>query len=138
MSDVLNQEQKDVEWDAITRFKEYCKSNMERYLENDEYCSLAVCVMLREWIERYCYEALPKGCRVQFLNEHSTQKKLCFAMQNGVKYPEIFSLLSLIYNDPLHATNKKDSRQTLCSQLHDNTIKATIAKVKELCDKKQI
>ena len=135
MSDVLNQEQKDAGWNEIARFKEYCKSNIEHYLTNKEFCPLAVCVMLREWIERYCYEALPEGCREQFLNEHSTQKKLCFAMQNGVEYPEIFSLLSLIYNDPLHATDKKDLRQTLYSRLHNNTIKAMIVKVKELCDK---
>ena len=135
MSDVLNQEQKDAGWNEIARFKEYCKSNIEHYLTNKEFCPLAVCVMLRESIERYCYEALPEGCREQFLNEHSTQMKLCFAMQNGVEYPEIFSLLSLIYNDPLHATDKKDLRQTLYSRLHNNTIKAMIVKVKELCDK---
>ena len=53
MSDVLNQEQKDAGWNEIARFKEYCKSNVEHYLKNEEFCPLAVCVMLREWIERY-------------------------------------------------------------------------------------
>lgn len=135
MSDILNQEQKDSGWNEIEKYKEYCNANLENYLGGRDFCPLAVCVMLREWIERYCYEALPEDCKNQFLNEHSTQKKLYFTAKNGVEYPEIFSLLSLIYNDPLHATDKKDLRQTLYSRLHNNTIKAMIVKVKELCEK---
>ena len=135
MSDVLNQTLKNEGWNEIAKFKKYCKSNVEHYLRNEEFCPLAVCVMLREWIERYCYEALPEGCKEQFLDEHSTQKKLYFAAQNGVEYPEVFSLLSLIYNDPLHATDKKDLRQTLYSRLHNNTIRTMIVRVKELCEK---
>ena len=136
MSDVLNQEQKDAGWGAITKFKEYCKSNVEHYLENKEYCPLAVCVMLREWIEGYCYEELHEDCKEQFLKKHGTQKKLNYAEENGIEYPEIFSLLGLIYNNPLHATDKKDLRQTLYSRLQNNTIRAMIANVKELCKPK--
>lgn len=132
MSDILNQEQKDAGWNEIEKYKEYCNANVENYLGGKEFCPLAVCVMLREWVERYCYEKLREDYRDQFLAEHGTQKKLNYAEEKGVEYPEVFSLLGLIYNDPLHATDKKDLRQTLYSRLHNNTIRAMIGEVKAL------
>ena len=48
--------------------------------------------------------------------------------------PETFHLLGLIYNDPLHATNRNniDLRQTLYSRLENNTIKGIIEEIYQL------
>lgn len=137
LSEALNQDLRNAHWNDVPRFKEYCKSNVEHYLDNEEFCPLAVCVMLREWIESFCYQHLSEDKKNDFLNVRSTQRKLLFAEGNGVDCPEIFSLLGLIYNDPLHATDKKDLRQTLYSRLHNNTIKAMITQVKDMCDKQE-
>lgn len=135
MSDVLNHDQKNANWDNIHKFKEYCLKNMNAYLDDkgDRFCPLAVCVALREWIESYCYNKLPDDAKEGFFEEHGTQKKLSYAQVNGVDCPEIFSLLGLIYNDPLHAKDQKDLRQTLYSRLQNNTIRAMIKRVKEIC-----
>lgn len=138
ISDVLNLNQKNAHWNDINKFKEYCFSNMNAYLggKGEKFCPLAVCVALREWIESYCYHNLPDAAKKGFLEKHGTQKKLSYAQDNGVRYPEIFSLLGLIYNDPLHANDKKDLRQTLYSRLQNNTIRAMIKEIKKICTSK--
>ena len=67
--------------------------------------------------------------------EHGTQNKLKFAESNGVNYPEIFDLLGLIYNDSLHAPDKKNLPQILYSRLQNNTIRTMILRVKTFVDK---
>lgn len=138
MSDVLDLEQKNAHWNDIGNFKEYCFNNMNAYLEDngEKFCPLAVCVALREWIESYCYNKLPNDTKEDFLKEHGTQKKLSYAQDKGVDYPEIFCLLGLVYNDPLHAKDKKDLRQTLYSRLQNNTIRAMVKKVQNICTQK--
>ena len=125
MSDVLSQPQINAHWNEITKFKEYCFSQVENYLNNDVFCPLAVCVALREWIEKYCYDKLPNNeLKESLIIAHGTQKKLILLQSQNIDYPEIFDLLGFIFNDPLHATDKKDLRQTLYSRLHNNTIRA--------------
>lgn len=133
MSGILNQAQKDAHWGDINKFKEYCNKNVDNYFNNKVFCPLAVCIMLREWIESYCYNQLQNDKKDNFLKEHGTQDKLLYAQNNGIDYPEIFNFLGLIYNDPLHATDRKDLRQTLYSRLQNNTIRAMIKKVKDIC-----
>lgn len=122
-------------WGNITNFKESCKNHLEKYLNNEEYDPLAVCVALREKVESYCYNKLySEADKINFLEEHGTGEKLKYAEEHGVDVPEIFMLLSNLYNDPLHATNKNNKNicQTLYSRMENNTIRKMIGIVKRM------
>lgn len=130
----LNPKLVNAQWNDIKKFAKYCENQMQEYLSAQPYCPLAVCVQLRRLIEQYCYKSLATGNEKQeFLNTHKTRKKLEYYQQRGNQYPEIFSLLGVIYNDSLHNTDKKNLRQILYSRLQNNTIIEMIKNVVELC-----
>lgn len=136
MHDVVNMS--DPNWNDIPTFKAYCIRQTNEYLNGSRYDSLAVCVALREMIEKICYSKLStEEQKVQFL-EHSngTETKIDYTESLDVVLPETFSLLGLIYNDPLHPNNKNkiDLRQTLYSRLENNTIKGMISEIKKMYD----
>ena len=116
------------QWKNINKFKEYCKNQTKNYISQVDYDSIAICVWLRECIEKYIYDSLSSDKKSDFLELHGTQKKIQYAEEFGVNCPEIFSLLGLIYNDNLHTDNKSniDSRETLYSRLENNTIREMI------------
>ena len=118
-------------WRNIATFKQYCKNETDKYIAGQSYDSVAICVWLRECIEKYLYDNLPPDKKVSFLEEHGTNNKLELAEENAVDCPEVFSMLGLIYNDYLHLDNKSnmDSRETLYSRLENNTIREMIKKV---------
>ena len=127
-------EMSDPDWGNIPKFKIYCEEQLVKYLTNQPYDALAVCVQLREIIEKYCYNQLDEQYKDAFIEEHGTEKKLLFMEERGYILPETFSLLGLIYNDPLHPYNKKqiDLRQTLYSRLENNTIRGMIGEINTL------
>ncbi len=118
-------------WKDIRVFKNYCKGETDKYLNCMDYDSVAVCVWLRECIEKYIYDSLPAGKKTMLVDIFKTNKKIQFAEENGIICPEIFSMLGLIYNDSLHTDNKSkiDSREILYSRLENNTIREMIRKV---------
>lgn len=125
---------RDPHWGNIPTFKSFCKTQLDCYLRSERYDAIAVCVALREMIEKYVYNNLREDYKSTFLEKHGTEKKLEYASQVGFIYPETFSLLGLIYNDPLHPTNKNqiDLRQTLFSRLENNTIRGMIDEIAKL------
>lgn len=133
LTDVI--EMNDPNWGDVPTFKAYCKRQLDNYLADEatSYDALAVCVELREIIEKYCFDNLPGDEQKRiFLDEKmGTEPKLEYADEQGVVCPETFSLLGLIYNDPLHPNNKNkvDLRQTLYSRLENNTIRGMIAEI---------
>ena len=126
----------DPKWGDVHLFKSYCKNHLEKYISNEEFDALAVCVALREIIEEYCYNKLvndeQKRCFLD--NIHGTGNKINYVENLGIICPETFHILGLIYNDPLHATNKNniDLRQTLYSRLENNTIKGIVEEIYQM------
>lgn len=121
-------------WGNIDTFKEYCKEQMDNYLDNEEYDPLAVCVALREIIESRIYSRFTEPVhRNEFIEIHGTQKKLNYAEEQGIDVPEIYYLLGNIYNDPMHVDNKSNKliTQTLYSRLENNTVRNMIKKVRD-------
>lgn len=131
MSDII--QLYDPKWGNLHLFKSYCKNNVLKYINGEEYDALALCVALREIIEEYCYKKLDNDeQRGYFLdNIHGTENKINYVENLGIICPETFHILGLIYNDSLHATNKNniDLRQTLYSRLENNTIKGIIGEI---------
>jgi len=118
-------------WKHVSDFKKYCSDETNKYLDGNNYDSVAICVCLREHIEKYIYDKLPTDeLKKKLVDEiHGTKDKIAFAEGNGIECPEIFSLLGLIYNEYLHTKNNKsliDSRETLYSRLSNNTIREMI------------
>lgn len=137
LSSVLNKEQINAGWNDISKFKEFCMRNYVKYVANEDFCPIAVCVVLREWIESYCYKNLLDDKKEEFLEKKKTKNKMNYAQDNGVDVPETFRLLGLIYNNPLHVTGDGYIlRQTLFSRLQNNTIRSMIKHVEDLCSKK--
>lgn len=134
MDDVIGM--KDPNWNNIPTFKAYCFRQTEEYLKGKRYDALAVCVALREMIEKYCYQKLEtEEQKIHFLdNSLGTENKINYVEKFNIVLPETFSLLGLIYNDPLHPNNKNkiDLRQTLYSRLENNTIKGMISEIKKM------
>lgn len=125
----------DPNWGNIPVFKRYCAEQLIKYLDHQPYDALAVCVQLRELIEKYCYYQLAPEYKQAFLDDaHGTEKKIDYMEERGYVVPETFSLLGLIYNDPLHPYNKNkiDLRQTLYSRLENNTIRGMVEEIKEM------
>ena len=127
---------KDPNWNNIPTFKAYCLRQTEEYLKGKKYDALAVCVALREMIEKYCYQKLEtEEQKKHFLDEScGTENKISYVEKFDIVLPETFSLLGLIYNDPLHPNNKNkiDLRQTLYSRLENNAIKGMISEIKKM------
>ena len=137
VSSVLTPEQKKANWNDISNFKKDCFIQFDNYIKVKKFCPLSICVVLREWIESYCYNKLSdENEKAAFLLVHGTKNKLEFAESNGVNYPEIFDLLGLIYNDSLHAPDKKNLQQILYSRLQNNTIRTMILSVKTFVEEK--
>ena len=136
MDDIIGMN--DPNWNDIPTFKKYCLHQTQEYLDNHRYDSLAVCVALREMIEKYCFQNLgTEEQKKHFLDDSfGTEKKLSYLETLGIVIPETFSLLGLIYNDPLHPNNKNniDLRQTLYSRLENNTIKGMVEEIKRQYD----
>ena len=134
MEDVIGMN--DPNWNDIPTFKAYCLRQTEEYLKGIRYDSLAVCVALREMIEKYCYQKLEtENQKKKFLDDSfGTENKINYVETFNFVLPETFSLLGLIYNDPLHTNNKNkiDLRQTLYSRLENNIIKGMISEIKKL------
>lgn len=134
MEDIIGMN--DPNWNDIPTFKAYCLRQAEEYLKGLRYDSLAVCVALREMIEKYCYQKLEtENQKKNFLDgSFGTENKINYVETFNIVLPETFSLLGLIYNDPLHTNNKNkiDLRQTLYSRLENNIIKGMISEIKKL------
>ena len=53
------------------------------------------------------YDQLPPELRNDFLNTKTTEAKLIFASEHNIEIPEIYFLLGIIYNPPLHADKER-------------------------------
>jgi hypothetical protein len=137
----LNLKLKANEWNDVNVFKRYCMKHLDYYLgikaETDKkenvkpYDSLAVCIALREIIEKYCYTMLGKKYQDEFLDTHETLPKIEFAKKHGVEVPETFILLSNVYNEHLHVRGNHIELDLLLSRLGNEGIKHMIQEVKQ-------
>jgi len=117
------------EWKTVEVFKNYCEKQLENYLGCETYDPMAVCVALREHIEKEIYDKLTnEEEKTQFLEEHGTAKKLEYAVNRGIVVPEVFFLLGNIHNAPLHVDEKHGIKveQALYSKLENNIIREMI------------
>lgn len=83
-------------------FRSKAFEELQNYVEGKEYDLALVCCGLRLHVEKYAYERLAQNDRITFLGIYKTVDKLSFAKEKGVNVPEIYFLLSIIYNEAMH------------------------------------
>ena len=110
---------------------------MRKYLyENKKYDPIAICLALRLKIEEICYKKFKSSeLQNEFLKTKKTKNKLEFCFEKGIEVPEIFFLLGIIYNAPLHLKEGQDISIPLSNKLENLIIKNMIRNVFEKYDK---
>lgn len=98
---------------------------VKQYLNGQPADPFAVCIATRVRIEKNaCDQLSTPELKREFITTHETIKKLEFCLKKGVEIPEIYFLLSIIYNSTLHATDK--NAETIAKQLLRNLTNITI------------
>ena len=106
-------------------FHPLMREEVRKYLNGQEADPFAICIALRIKLEQWAYDYLSsESLKAEFISTHETQKKLEFAADNGVRIPELFYLLGIIYNSSLHATT--ENIDILGKRLLRNLTNATI------------
>lgn len=70
--------------------------------------------------------------KIDFIATYKTDEKLDFALDNGVDFPEIYSLLGVVYNETLHLTPKEDKLTPVAIKLQNGIIYKMISDVYNL------
>ena len=107
------------------------KEVTDRYLSGLNYDSLKICLAVRIKIEETAYNLLSEPSdKNKFIKTHRTKQKLSFIAQDkGIDYPEIWSLLGIIYNDNLHWKDNKDYETPLRSKLSNIIVRNMISNI---------
>lgn len=120
------------DWANCVSFHKKISRELRRYLfESTPYDPIAVCIALRIQIEKLAYEKLKDvNLQTEFLDgTNGTRKKLNFCVNKGRRIPEVYYLLSIIYNTSLHLKQEEDSRVPLSIKLDNINIKRMIESV---------
>ena len=119
-------------WGTPFAFRKKIDRECRKYLyePNRSFDPLAVCLSVRQKIEELVYAQLDtKEVKEGFLDEHGTNKKLDYAHEHGVSFPETYHLLSIIYNPPLHSSGDLDLSKPLGIKLDNTVIKNMIMRL---------
>lgn len=108
-------------------YEQLYKEVLNKYLNDQPYNCLNVCLAVRIKIEKLAYQKLEsEEDKAQFLAIHGTKNKLEFVAEKGVNYPEVWALLGLIHNVHLHWKENRDFETPLKSKLSNFVIKQMI------------
>lgn len=117
------------DWGKPSAFKKKIGRIFRTYLFESEkqYDPLAVCIFIRTYIEENVYNELKNNEEKQeFLLTHTTNEKLHYAQEHGVLVSDLYFLLGIIYNHPLHLNENEDISKPLGMKLDNPTIKSMI------------
>lgn len=120
--------QKDI--DTSNKLKEKSYLEMEKYINCKSYNPLYTFLAVRLKIEERVYCLLQsEEHKIEFLRLHGTTNKLEFADNLGIKIPEMYYLLGIIYNDSMHIDSEGKNINRLCYKLDNEVIRSIISKV---------
>lgn len=107
------------------------KEVTNKYLAGLNYDCLKICLAVRIKIEEKAYNLLSgPSDKNKFIETHRTKQKLSFIAQDKeIDYPEIWSLLGIIYNDNLHWKDNKDYETPLRSKLSNIIVRNMISNI---------
>lgn len=119
------------DWGDSKKFMRKIYREMQKYIDGKKkYDPIAVCFALRKVIEMKVYNNIPSPSEKEiFLDTNGTKNKLFYSQEIGIKVPEIFFLLGIIYNTSLHLYDGQDISKPLAQKLDNMTIKKLIQEV---------
>lgn len=115
-------------WGDSSIFEIYINDEFGKYLSNESiYDPFAVCCAVRKKIEEFVYNQLEnEDFKEEFIETNKTPNKLDYADSKGVKIPETYYLLGIIYNDGLHWKNHESA---IAGKLEHLTIRKMISEI---------
>lgn len=115
-------------WGDSSIFEIYINDEFGKYLSNESiYDPFAVCCAVRKKIEESVYNQLEnEDFKEEFIETNKTPNKLDYADSKGVKIPETYYLLGIIYNDGLHWKNHESA---IAGKLEHLTIRKMISEI---------
>lgn len=102
---------------------------LEKYKSSQDYDIALTCCGLRIYIEKNIYEKLNADQRAEFLSKHKTVDKLSYAKQQGIEVPEVYFLLSIIYNECLHLDSQCKKLKPIACKLKNKVIQNMISEI---------
>lgn len=117
------------DWGTPPKFFKKIFREVRRYLfEDDTFDPLAICFGVRIQIEQLIYDKIqdPENRRKFIEENNGTKNKLHFAQSIGIRIPETYFLLGIIYNTSLHLSQGQDISKPLGLKLENETIKQMI------------
>ncbi len=117
-------------WGIDNNFYLYIYQEVQNYLNNNNYDPFAVCCGIRVKIEEITYNKIEDdGNKILFIQKKMTRPKLEFAESIGIRSPEVYYLLGIVYNDGMHWKNNTDNISPIVSKLENLTIKKIISEI---------
>jgi len=110
-------------------FRQKAIEELENYKNNREYDPALVCCGLRLYIEQKAYEQLSDEYKSNFLSLKTTTGKLKFAKEKGVNIPEVYFLLSIIYNEAMHLDSQCQKIHPISCKLRNKVIHHMIVEI---------
>ena len=91
-------------------YKELFQEVNDKYLVSDSntFDPIKVALAIRIKIEKIIYNKVSSNLKDKLIEEHTTKGKIEFAESHNVEVPEIYYILSPVYNDILHLPNNND------------------------------
>lgn len=91
-------------------YKELFQEVTDKYLVSDSntFDPIKVALAIRIKIEKMIYNEVSPNLRDKLIEEHTTKGKIEFADSYNLEVPEIYYILSPVYNDILHLSNNND------------------------------
>jgi hypothetical protein len=113
-------------------FQQHVTNELNKYLNDEDGDPISICCAVRITLEQIVYEKLDEDKKEIFINTHKTIEKFIYAESTGVRVPELFYLLGVIYNEALHIKKEYDNFTPLISKLNNKTIKHMIKQAIEI------
>lgn len=107
---------------------------IEKFLKDETYDPLKIICAIRVKIEKIVYDWLEtEDQKTNYIETHTTIKKLNYAVEEGIYVPEDFFLLQPLFNDGLHMNNNENQArnkiQSVCLKLDNIVVQRIVDKI---------
>lgn len=110
-------------------FRRVAWEELDNYRNNRDYDPAFVCCGLRILIEKKAYDQLRPELQPQFFTKFKTIDKLTYAKEVGASVPEVYFLLSIIYNEAMHLDPQCQKLHPIACKLRNKVIHNMIAEI---------
>lgn len=110
-------------------FRRIAQEELDNYRHNRDYDPAFVCCGLRILIEKNTYEQLRPEFQPDYFTKFKTTDKLAYAKEMGVSVPEVYFLLSIIYNEAMHLDAQCQKLNPIACKLRNKVIHNMISEI---------